>query len=340
MNTQFKIAFGILAVLTGTIFSSSALPQAQTPHVPGTLILKEQLVFAGYNTPEAALESVFWAIVNGDYDAAIASAPEESAVQVYGRNPAQFKNEWQSGEFKDIASLQIIARKNLDAGRVELEFQMLDANQMDEQSEPGIATLLKVGNEWKFNFRSVRSPASNWDSGKNVVVFVHRKKTAASQKSLDATGILILRNRLAIVGYETPEAALETEKWARANANYDKMIESVSPEIRQNWEKAGNGRERFEAGIMKGIWSFEKIHILAKKKIADDQVELKLATEQKQGDFTFVVVSIQQMIKTVDGWRVGAVRSYDPAWDKNSQPEPAHVVELRPGQPVDVKIGL
>jgi len=101
------------------------------------------------------------------------------------------------------------------------------------------------------------------------------------------------------------------------------MIGSVSSEIRQIWEKAENGRERFEAGIKKGMSSFEKIHILAKKKIPDDQVELKLATEQKQGDFTFAVVSIQQMIKTGDGWRVGVTRNYDPAWDKDSQLEPA-----------------
>jgi len=323
MKTQFKIAFGIVMVLAGIIFPVSALPLAQTPHTSGTLILKDQLVFAGYETPEAALESVFWAIVNGDYDAAIASAPEESAVQVYGRNSAQFKTEWQSGEFQDIASLQIIARKNLNAGRVELEFQMLDTNQTDDQSEPGIATLLKVGNVWKFNFRSVRSPSANWDSGENVVVFVHRKIAAASQKSLDSTGILILRNRLANVGYDTPEAALETEKWAWANTNYNKMLDSVSPEIRRNWESTENGRERFAANTKKGISSFEKIHILAKKKISEDQVELKLATEQKQGDFTFAVVSIQQMIKTGDGWRVGAARNFDPAWDKDSQPQPA-----------------
>ena len=267
MKTQFKIAFGIVAVLTGTIFSSSALPQAQTPHVPGTLILKDQLVFAGYDTPEAALESVFWAIVNGDYDAAIASAPEESAVQVYGRNPVQFKNEWQSGEFQDIASLQIIARKNLNAGRVELEFQTLDTDQTDEESEPGIATFLKVGNKWKFNFRSVRSPSTSWDSGKNVVVFVHRKKATASQKSLDATGILILRNRLANVGYDTPEAALETEEWAWANTNYDKMLDSVSPEIRRNWENTENGRERFEAGVKMGMSSFKKSTSLRRKRL-------------------------------------------------------------------------
>ncbi|HEX5399278.1 MAG TPA: hypothetical protein VFY06_09540 [Verrucomicrobiae bacterium] len=323
MNTQFKIAFGIVAVLAGAVFPGLALPQAQKPHAPGTLILKDQLVFAGYNTPEATLESAFWAIVNGNYDAAIASAPKESATQVYGRNPAQFKKQWQSGEFQDIASLQIIARKNLSADRVELEFQMLSASQTDEQSEPGIFTMIKVGSEWKFDFRTVHDPPANWDSGGDVVVFVHREKTAADKNSLAATGILIPRTRLANVGYGTPEDALETEKWAWANTNYDKMLESVSPEIRQNWKSAGNGRERFEAGINKGVSSFEKIYILAKKKIADDRVELKLATERKQGNSTFAIASIQVMIKAGDGWKVGAERNYYPEWDKSSQPESA-----------------
>ena len=323
MKTQFKIAFGIVTVLAGIIFSVSALPLAKTPHTPGTLILKDQLVYAGYDTPEATLESVFWAIVNGDYDAAIASAPKGEAVKVYGVNLKQFKSEWQNSEYKDFASLQIIARKNVSADKVELEFQELFKDQTDEQSEPGIATLVKIGNEWTFDFRSVHSPAANWNSGRNVVVFVHRKKAAASQKSLDAVGILIFRNRLANVGYDTPETALETEKWAWANTNYDKLIESVSPEIRQGWENTGNGREHFEAVIKKGMQSFEKIHILAKKRVTGDQVELKLATEQKQKDFTFAIASIQQMVKVGDGWRVGAMRNFDPAWDKDSQPEPA-----------------
>jgi hypothetical protein len=325
MKTQCKIAFGIVAVLAGTIISSLALPKVQAPHTPGILILKDQLVFAGFETPEATLESLFWAIANGDYDVAIASAPKESAVKIYGRNSAQFKKEWQSGEFQNIASLQIIARKNLTADKVELEFQMLSAGQTDEQSEPGILALFKVGKSWTLDFRTVHGPPVNWDSGKDVVVFVPGKKAVTGSKSLEAVGIVILRNRLANVGYDTPEAALETERWARANTNYDKMIESVSPEIRQNWENAGNGRQSFEAGIMRGVSSFEKIHILAKKKITDDQVELKLATEQKHGDSIFAVVSIQQMNKTGDGWKVGAVKNYDPAWDTGSQPEPVDV---------------
>jgi len=142
-------------------------------------------------------------------------------------------------------------------------------------------------------------------------------------KSLDEIGLVISRSRLADVGYDTPEAALETDKWAWANTNYDKMLDSVSLEIRRTWESATNGRLRFEVGRQKPMSSFEKIHVLAKKKTADDQGELKLATEQKQGDVTFAVASIQQMVKTSDGWRVGIERNFDPAWDKNSQPEPA-----------------
>jgi hypothetical protein len=68
--------------------------------------------------------------------------------------------------------------------------------------------------------------------------------------------------------------------------------------------------------------SFERIHILARKKIADDRVELKLATEQTQNDFTFAIASIQQMVRIGDEWKVGATRNYEPAWEKGSQPEP------------------
>lgn len=142
-------------------------------------------------------------------------------------------------------------------------------------------------------------------------------------KSLDEVGISITKNQLADVGYGTPEAALETHTWAMANTNYDKLLESVTPEIRDIAKKDTSGRERFESGINTGISSVEKLHILAKKNIADDKVELEVVTEQKQKDFTFAVGTIEQLTKIANEWKWDSSRTYDPAWNKDSQPEPA-----------------
>src|SRR5258706_16052904 len=102
MKTKLVIGFGILAVfiLAGSvfyIFPNSHLPRAKPAHPAGTLILKDQLVFAGYKTPEATLESMFWALVNGNYAAAVASVPENQALKQFGRDPSKFKAQSKDG---------------------------------------------------------------------------------------------------------------------------------------------------------------------------------------------------------------------------------------------------
>lgn len=334
MKTKSKIALGIAAglFLAGSaffIFPSSHLPRTQTPPSAGTLILKNQLVFAGYETPEATLESVFWAIVNGDYDAAIASAPKDEAVKIYGINPEQFKSEWQTGEFQDFASLQVIARKNASADKVELKFQSLDKDQGNDDSDPGIATMIKIGNEWKFNFKTVRDCPTNWDESGDVVTFVQRTNSPSANqpnsfvsKYKFGTGITISKKHLADAGYGTAEDAFETENWAFANTNYERMIESFPPEIQEKRKADPNGRERFETQMSKFGFPIKTIHIAAKKMIADDKAELMIVTEQGQKDFTFATISIQQMTKVGDEWKMGDSKNYDSAWENDSQPEP------------------
>ncbi len=153
----------------------------------------------------------------------------------------------------------------------------------------------------------------------SIFPFSHQPRIS---KSLDEIGISISKNQLADIGCGTPEAALETHTWAMVNTNYDKMLESVAPQIRAIGEKDTSGRERFEAGIARGSSSFEGMHILAKKTVADNKVELKVATEQKQKDFTFAVCTIEQLTRIANEWKWDNSRPYDPAWDKDSQLEP------------------
>ena len=178
MKTKLKIATGIavLLILAGTailIFPSSHLPRSQTPHAAGTLILKNQLVFAGYKTPEATIESIFWAMMNGNYKVAIASVPKEQSVKVFGENSKQFMSQNQRGELQDFASLQIIARKNVSADKVELKLQIRDNDQRNNSdSEPGIVTMTKIGNEWKLDFNAPRGYITNWGNSGDIVTFV------------------------------------------------------------------------------------------------------------------------------------------------------------------------
>jgi hypothetical protein len=334
MKNKLKIIFGIAAIVAGTafsFFSSPSLPEVKTPQPPGTLILRKQLVFAGYSSPEATLETVYWAIVNGNYDAAIASAPKDEAVKVYGENLKQFKSEWQNSEYKDFVSLQIFARKNVSADRVELEFHELLKDQTDDESAPGIATMIKVGNEWKFNFETVRDYTTNWESA-DVIIFVERTNAPDARKEELSSGIFISAKQLTNAGYSTPEATVETETWAAVNKKDDELSKTYSPEMQEKLK----GRPAHEEFIVelghskfdpkKVKITFVELMIPAKKIISDDTVELKTAKMERQstsdGEFVGGSFWIQQLVKTGDEWKINAERFYDKNWDEGSQPEP------------------
>ena len=105
------------------------------------------------------------------------------------------------------------------------------------------------------------------DSGRNrlfVFPFSHQPRAG---KSLDEIGISISKNQLADVGYGTPEAALETRTWAMANTNYDKMLESVTPEIRAMRKKIPAAVNNLRPALKRVFSSVEKLHILASKKV-------------------------------------------------------------------------
>jgi hypothetical protein len=334
MRTKLAIGLGILVILILArsffyIFLTSHLPRPQASHAAGTLILKDQLVFAGYETPEATLESMFWANVNGNYAAAIASLPKDQAVKEFGNNPAKFKAESQHGEFADFASLQIIARKNVDANTVELEFQELDKGDDSKESEPSIASVKKIGNEWKLDASASTDYTTNWDKGDNIMTFVQRTNSPSTSRTNSFTskykpdgGISIAKAHLADVGYGTPEDSFETKNWAYAHANYAKMLESYSLEIQAKSNADPLAREHFEAQMSKFGFPNERFHLLAKKVIANDQVELLVMTEQRNKNFTFAFDSVEQMVKVGDEWKSGGGKQYDAAWETGSQPEP------------------
>lgn len=334
MKPKLIIGFGILAVLilAGSIFlifPNSHLPREKMAHPAGTLIPKDQLIFAGYKTPEATLESLFWAWVNGNYAAAVASAPENQMMKQFGNDPTKFKAESLHGEFVGLASLQIIARKNLDAEKVELEFQVLDKYQNSKEPGLGIAVATKVGNEWKINLSTSRDYTTNWDNSGNVVKFsVITNSPITNQTNSFATrykfgiGIFIAKEQFADVGYGTPEDAFKTYNWAYANTNYDRMLGSFTPEIQEKRKADLKGRAHFEAYMSKFGFSTKTIHIAAKKVIADDRAELMIETEEEQKDFTFVTISVELMVKVGDEWKMGGDKEYNADWENGSQAEP------------------
>jgi len=95
-----------------------------TASIKGQIFDRSHLVDAGNTTPEAALESSFWSESRGDYDADISfftPKMQEAAKGWYG-GKAEYASKTK-GRYLRFKSLQIIARKELPDGTVQLRYQ-------------------------------------------------------------------------------------------------------------------------------------------------------------------------------------------------------------------------
>ena len=182
MKSGSKILIAIIAVviLAGTAFlivrHHGHRPHTQPLHAAGTYVLKSQFVFAGYATPEAALESMIWAFFNGDYDVAMSSVgPKDQAdlKKQFGGNPKRFKSEMRR-ESTQFNGAQILARKILSADKVELKFQIVTPGGSGGRVTTNcmIQPLAKIGNEWKLIKSETTQYKTNWDQSGEIQTFV------------------------------------------------------------------------------------------------------------------------------------------------------------------------
>jgi hypothetical protein len=139
---------------------------APTATSSGRYITADQLTFAGYATPEAALESMTWAMMKGTYEQSIASLGPE--MQKSELNDPKSRDQFEKGR-KQFAplfkGLQVVARKSLGDDRVELKVKMdADSPPDSKVAMPPymIQPMVKVGNEWKLG-GSTRGYTEKWD---------------------------------------------------------------------------------------------------------------------------------------------------------------------------------
>lgn len=138
---------------------------------PGRYVSKDQLIFAGYATPESALESMTWALMKGSYDQFNASIDptilaDQSRVKP-SREDFERQKEIYAAAFK---GMQIVARKSLAGGRVKLKVKMdfdSPTSRIEDPASFMIETMVKVGDEWKSRFLP-RSWQPEWDQDGQV----------------------------------------------------------------------------------------------------------------------------------------------------------------------------
>jgi RNA polymerase sigma factor (sigma-70 family) len=138
-----------------------------TDGIKGQFFARGQLVDAGNTTPEAAWESRYWARAMGDYDAVLAATVPQGmpvAKQWMGDKatfPARSRQEFADS----FQGFQILARKDLAIGQVELKYQFTFQDGQDSstpQPTTKIVTMVKVRGAWIC--AGTRAHEASWDA--------------------------------------------------------------------------------------------------------------------------------------------------------------------------------
>lgn len=157
--------------------AAAAAPK-QTPrsagHAPGAYVAKDQLVNAGYATPEAALETLTWAMMHGTYEQVLeAMGPDVRSEESKDPNSREKFETGQKRMAPLLKGLQIVAQKALADGKVELKVKM-DRDPMPNQpvTMPSfyIQPMVREGDAWKLG-GSTRGHREDWEQSGQVQAY-------------------------------------------------------------------------------------------------------------------------------------------------------------------------
>jgi RNA polymerase sigma factor (sigma-70 family) len=155
--------------------SSSGNSQAPIAWAPGTYITREMMVAAGYETPEAALQTLTAFLMSGTYDQANGALDPKLLER---QSPTQTDKEaFEAGQkeaTQTFKGMQIMARKQMADDKVELKVRMegLKApGDPTERPEIVIQVMTKVGDVWKLG-GSTHPYDPKWDNEGEVVPYV------------------------------------------------------------------------------------------------------------------------------------------------------------------------
>jgi uncharacterized protein YchJ len=165
MKTRLIIISSALLLAVGCSHSNSgARTTPDTGRIQGQYIAgTTQLVDAGNTTPEAALESIFWAMASGNYDTVIGSYIPQMQKEVEGWYGDKAKFMVHIKKFESFKGLQIVARKNVADDKVELRYYCEFQNQPASKRTDQIQSLVKMGGAWKCADKNPYT--TNWDEG-------------------------------------------------------------------------------------------------------------------------------------------------------------------------------
>ncbi|MGD0350576.1 MAG: hypothetical protein ABSB84_09735 [Verrucomicrobiota bacterium] len=170
----------IVIVILGAFMLAAAFPlmiwkltsHTSTDHLsgagPGHYLTRKQVTLTGCATPEAALQSMVWAAVNGDSDKAFACLGPDVQADIGKRRNGRRQFDARIKNYAQIIQgMQITARKVLADDQVELKFK-LDTSAPPQNGGPIpdflVQLLVKLGDEWKV-CGDTKPYTPDWDEG-------------------------------------------------------------------------------------------------------------------------------------------------------------------------------
>ena len=152
------------------------------------------------------------------------------------------------------------------------------------------------------------------------------EKTQAAQTAAASNGVgpsrlpgngFVARGNMADVGFDTPEAALQTWMHGILTTNYEATMNAMVSQIQAEVAKDPKQKEDFEKSISRGVaTTLLGQEIVAKKILSDDQVELEVLVYT---DGAAPEISVQRMKKEGDQWKFGGSRGFTADWGKSGQ---------------------
>jgi RNA polymerase sigma factor (sigma-70 family) len=272
--------------------------------------------------------------------ATIAAAAVASAVGTTVTTQALVTTMFNAKAFAAIVGAALLAGagtyvvQQRQLGRLRTENQQLVAQQSQLAAEQEAAS--KAARDTEENLARLQQDNSELLRLRNEVGQLRRERDAARQRASQSSAVpasggraslgsgrFIAKDQLAFAGYGTPEAALESMTWAMMSGNYEQTVASLGPEEQATESQDAKGREQFEAARKDMVPRFQGIQILARKKLSEELVELKVRMDENTGQDTggaATSLTIQPMIKVGNEWRLGgSTRAYQGVWEREGQ---------------------
>lgn len=126
-------------------------PASDTPYHA-----KESWAFAGYANPEAALQSMLWAMREGDLKSVLAVAAPEERARLEEQIAKESEAKLLEGFKKNASSLK--GFRVLDRENVSTDAIALTVYPDDGEDKVGKLMFKRIGNEWKFAGKAQKQP--------------------------------------------------------------------------------------------------------------------------------------------------------------------------------------